>query len=356
MGTRPFVSFDECKQKVSIPEVLERLGIADQFVIRNGTWVGKCPYPSHVHGPSPNTEQFKINLVDGVWLWRCWGDCKSAGNVVQFVMRMLGQSAEHARFFFAEHFGDRLHLGRSGGVNPTARDSPETKKVGEVLVKPAPTETNLTETKIPSAECEYKPIRFLLQVDAAVPYLQNRGITEATAKRFHVGLASKGMMAGYIAVPVWSFPKGKFPAGYIGRWAGEDYNADQGRPRYKLPGNFPKHQFLFGINEALEAMTDKPLILVEGFFGALHCIQNGFPSTVALLGSSLSDEQAALLTDAKRPIVLMLDGDESGRNGMTAAVTKLTAHAFVRSVHLDDGQQPDHLTGTDLRSVLSFAM
>jgi len=356
MGTRPYVSFDECKQKVSIPDVLEELGIGDRFVKRNGTLVGVCPFPSHIHGPSPNSEQFKINLVDGVWIWKCWGDCRSAGNVVQFVMRMKGLSAEHARFFFAEHFGDRLHLGRDGGETPAAKEAPEIKKVGEVLVKPAPTQSNFTESKIPPAATEYKPIRFLLQVDPAAAYLQNRGITEETAKRFGMGLASKGMMTGYIAVPVWNFPKGKFPAGYIGRWAGEDYNADQGRPRYKLPGSFPKQNFVFGINEALEGTNDEPLIVVEGFFGALHCVQNGFRSTVALLGSSLSDEQAALLVDSKRRIVLMFDGDESGRTGANAALAKLAPQAFVRVVHLQDEQQPDDLTATTLRSVLSFAM
>lgn len=68
MGRRPYVSFDECKQKVSIPEVLEKLGLSDRFVNRNGTLTGVCPFPSHTHGPSPNAEQFKINLVGGVWL------------------------------------------------------------------------------------------------------------------------------------------------------------------------------------------------------------------------------------------------------------------------------------------------
>jgi hypothetical protein len=84
------------------------------------------------------------------------------------------------------------------------------------------------------------------------------------------------MMAGYIAVPVWDVPKGEYPAGYIGRWAGEDFDADQGRPRYKLPPNFPKQRDLFGINEALEGADGQPLIVVEGVFGALY------PSTASL--------------------------------------------------------------------------
>lgn len=356
MGTRPFVSFDECKQKVPIPDVLQKMGISERFANRNGTLVGICPFPNHLHGPSPNAEQFKINIVDDVWLWRCWGDCKTAGNVVQFVMRMLGLSAEHARFWFAEHFGDRLNLGRGGGTSPTARDSSEKKEAGEVLVKPAPAQVPKAETKVVVTDSDYKPIRFRLQVDPAAPYLRSRGVSEETARRYGIGLASKGMMAGYIAVPVWHYPKGEFPAGYVGRWAGEDYNADQGRPRYKLPGNFPKQQFVFGINEALEDTSNKPLIVVEGFIGALHCVQHGFRSTIALLGSALSDEHVTLLSSFKRPIVLMFDGDESGREGMEAAASRLLPHAFVRSIRLDDGQQPDNLTSDNLNHALSFAL
>ena len=115
MGQRPYVSFDECKEKVPIPDVLKTPGIADRFQSRKGVLVGVCPFPDHVHGPAPNPEQFKINLVDGAWLWRCWGDCKASGNVVQFVMRMTGLSAEHVRFWFAQHFGDPLTVSRRGG-------------------------------------------------------------------------------------------------------------------------------------------------------------------------------------------------------------------------------------------------
>lgn len=357
MGQRPFISFDECKEKVPIPDVLQVLGIADRFERRNGTLTGVCPFPGHVHGPSPNPEQFKINLVDGrLWMWKCWGDCKASGNVVQFVMRMTGRSAEHVRFWFAEHFGDRLKLSRGRGESQQAAiPAAEMKVAGEVLGKPQPAETKSTEVKIPDETSEYKPIRFRLEVDPTAPYLAERGITEVTARRYGCGLARKGMLAGYVAMPVWDFPKGKFPMGYIGRWPGEDFDADQGRPRHKLPPNFPKQRCLFGINEALEGTAGRPVVVLEGVFGALYCVQNGFPATVSTLGSSLSDEQAGLLIQTGRPIVLMFDGDESGKAGTEAALAKLAPHTFVRAVRLDDGGQPDRLSAAELETVLSFA-
>lgn len=358
MERRPYVSFDECKAKVPIPDVLKVLGLADRFQQRNGALVGVCPFPGHHHGPSPNPEQFRINVVDGkFWMFRCWGDCQAAGNVVQFVMRMTGLSAEHVRFWFAEHFGDRLNLSRNRQESRAPRASPvEMKEAGEVVQEPQPANAKQVESKLPDASGEYKPIRFRLQVDSSVPYLKERGITEETAKRFGIGLANRGVMAGYIAIPVWDFPKGEFPAGYIGRWPGENHDAQQGRPRYKLPVNFPKQRFLFGLAEALDGTEGQPLVVVEGFVGALHCVQNGFPTTVAAFGSSLSDEQATLLIATGRPIVLLFDGDASGQEGTEAAAKKLLRHTFVRTVHLDASRQPDDLTPEELGTVLSFAL
>lgn len=356
MGQRPYVSFEEVKAKVPIPDVLQPLGIADRFQQRNGALVGVCPFPTHIHGPSPNSEQFRINQADGVWLWRCWGDCKACGNVVQFVMRFLGLSAEHVRFWFAEHFGERLTVSQGRGDRRSQPTTPaETKMAGEVLQEPRPADENLDNEKVPDGPVEYKPIRFRLNVDHQVPYLAERGIAVETAQRYGIGLVQKGMLAGYVAVPVWDFPKQKFPFGYLGRWPGEGFDASQGRPRYKLPANFPKQRCLFGINEALEETDGRPLVVVEGVFGTLHCVQNGFPATVSALGSSLSDEQIDLLVGTGRRLVLFFDGDESGRAGTAAALQKLAPYAFVRAVTLDDGKQPDDLTVNELEAVLSFA-
>ena len=61
MGDRPYVDFQEVKEKCPIPDVLDKLGLLDQFTRKGDTLTGVCPLPSHVHGPKPNPEQFKIN-------------------------------------------------------------------------------------------------------------------------------------------------------------------------------------------------------------------------------------------------------------------------------------------------------
>lgn len=76
-GKRPFVSFQEIKDKVSLIDVLQVLGLLDRFKIsHNGTRLsGICPLPQHPHGPSPNPEQFKAYIgEEKYFLWKCFGD------------------------------------------------------------------------------------------------------------------------------------------------------------------------------------------------------------------------------------------------------------------------------------------
>ena len=112
MAKRPYVSFAEVKEKVSIPDVLQTLGIADHFRVKENAWIGCCPLLQHQHGPQPNENQFRIDCKKGLWLYRCFGDCAETdlggGDVINFVKGMTGLSDAHVRFWFVEHFGDRL--------------------------------------------------------------------------------------------------------------------------------------------------------------------------------------------------------------------------------------------------------
>ena len=82
---RPYISFAEVKEKCPIPEVLEKLGLLEKLTRKGDKLSGVCVLPSHVHGPSPNPEQFKIDRRKGEWLWHCFG-CDHGGDVIELVM------------------------------------------------------------------------------------------------------------------------------------------------------------------------------------------------------------------------------------------------------------------------------
>lgn len=347
--SRPFVSFHEVKERVTMPDVLAVLGILDQFKGRGESLTGVCPLPAHRHGPMPNPDQFKINRKDEVWLWRCFGDCQRGGDVIEFVKAMTAYDNAHVRFWFAEHFGDRLTL-----TKPREEGNGEPKK-GEVeketaredrLVVDGTQAAPVTTPNLPSPSSELKPLRFRLQLDPQVPYLKERGLTEETVARYGLGLCRKGLLAGYVAIPVYRYPAEpeENPVAYLGRWPGEDYDEAAGRPRYKWPEGFAKSHVVYGLREALDDTDGQPLVVVEGVFGVFHLAQQGIRTAVSVCGSTVSDEQAALLASTGRRIVLCFDGDEAGRTGMRAAAAKLIRRAFVRVATLADGQQPDALS------------
>jgi len=347
MAKRPYVSFAEVKAKVPIPEALAALGLVDRFQRNGEVLTGICPLPAHKHGPHPNPEQFKINRKDGVWLWHCFGDCKKGGDVVELVKEMTGYDDAHVRFWFAEKFGDRLALGKPRGRETPEKDAADEEPEGEApQVPPAKASTP------PEKPAPLKPLRFHLILEPEAPYLRKRGLTAETIQRYGLGLCSRGVLKGYVAIPVygWPHPEDANPLAYLGRWPGDKDTPD--RPRYRWPEGFPKSRVVYGLAQAMEGTEGQPLIVVEGPFKVYHLVQGGFPATVAIFGSSLSDEQAAILVGTGRRIVLFFDGNEAGQTGMRLAAAKLITKTFVRVVRLPEDKEPDDYGPEQLRELL----
>ncbi len=84
-------------------------------------------------------------------------------------------------------------------------------------------------------------------------------------------------------------------------------------------------------------------MLVEGYFDAILLHQSGLTNAVALCSASLTAEQVKLLRRFEcQEIVLILDGDDAGRRGVTRAAAALLATAMpTRVVVLPTGEDPD---------------
>lgn len=78
---------------------------------------------------------------------------------------------------------------------------------------------------------------------------------------------------------------------------------------------FKKGNILFNYHRARDAVRlSKQVVLVEGNMDALRMYSCGIKNTVALMGTSLTNEQIVLLQKLRVPIVLMLDNDSAGEN------------------------------------------
>lgn len=345
---RPYVVFKQIKERIRIAEVLKVLGLEERFKKAGDGLMGVCPIPSHIHGPMPNPEQFKIGRKDGTDVWHCFGDCQRGGDVIEFVKAMTGYDNAHVRLWFAEHFAERLDLKKSKEAKP---------EPAQPSAIPAPTSSPpAAPAAAPPAAAPpepLKPLKFYLRLDPNAPYLKTRGIEPATIQRFGLGLCGKGILAGYIAIPIHDYPSNNLVA-YLGRWPGQDFDEAAGKPRYKWPSEFPAHRVVYGLQQALEGTEGQPLIVVEGPFKVFHLYQNGFPNAVSCFTASLHEEQAAILAATGRPIILMFDGNEAGYKGMRAAAGKLICQAFTRVIKLPDGKEPDDYSRPELQALLTL--
>jgi hypothetical protein len=183
-----------------------------------------------------------------------------------------------------------------------------------------------------------KPLGFALDLDPGHPYLVERGVPGLVIQPFGLGYCGKGIMAGWLCIPIHN--AGGELVAYAGRWVGSEADLPAGEEKYKLPQGFHKSLELFNLHRVKGC---RHVGVVEGFFGALRLHSLRKPA-VALMGSSMSDAQVALLREhcpELRHVTVMLDGDEAGRTAAEDVAVKLARHWWTRIVSLPDGAQPD---------------
>ncbi len=113
---------------------------------------------------------------------------------------------------------------------------------------------------------------------------------------------------------------------------------------------FNKRKNLFGLNLAKKSKQGY-LILVEGNIDVVALHQYGFDNAIASLGTSLTEEQAALMTRYADQIVLIYDGDKAGQNATQRAIPILEkAGLQVKVLQIEGAKDPDeflHKFGAD---------
>lgn len=213
---------------------------------------------------------------------------------------------------------------------------------------------------------------YLLKQDRgekALSYLQNRGITMETMKKFGLGYADryrddlykylrgKGFSdldlkdSGLVSIDERGatdkfFNRVMFPIldvqnrviGFGGRVLGD------GMPKYlnsKETILFEKSRNLYGLTYAKKAR--KPYFIVcEGYMDVITMHQAGFDNTVASLGTAFTSQHAMLLKRYVNEVVLSYDSDTAGQNAALRAIPILKeVGCRVRVLDLTPYKDPD---------------
>jgi DNA primase len=104
---------------------------------------------------------------------------------------------------------------------------------------------------------------------------------------------------------------------------------------------FNKRKNLFGLNLAKKTKQNY-LILVEGNIDVVALHQYGFDNAVASLGTSLTEEQATLISRYTEQVVLIYDGDAAGQRATQRAIPILEkAGIGVKVLQIRDAKDPD---------------
>jgi DNA primase len=88
------------------------------------------------------------------------------------------------------------------------------------------------------------------------------------------------------------------------------------------------------------------------FFDCIRVHMAGCPHVVALMGSTMSEQQEDLLATHFKGIVLALDGDDAGKQAAHEIALRLARRAFVRIAPVPDRKQPDELSEAELKKIL----
>jgi DNA primase len=332
---------------VSARTELRRAGVNSYF--------GLCPFHQE------RTPSFHVRPDEKHY--HCFG-CQASGDPFDFVMETEGIDFKGALESLASRFG--VHL-QTEDEDPAAASRRERRERLHALLGRAATYY----------------VRYLTEAAEAAPardYLRARGFTDETLKAFRVGYAPSAWdrmllasrKAGFsdeelLAVGLVQRSKTRqgsvydrfrerimFPAADSrGRVVGFGARAmrDNQLPKYLNTSDgelYHKRSVLFGIDLARPAAAKAArMILVEGYTDVLALHQAGLTNAVAIMGTSLTEEQVSELervVGGSGVLELCLDADRAGQEAMLRAAQLAEGRNLdLRVVPLPEGLDPADL-------------
>ena len=305
-------------------------------------WKCICPFHDD-HKPS-----MKINTARNIY--HCFV-CDAGGNILDFVMEMDGVEIRPAAKLVAEicNIDTSQTKEKSRAIKPTQKKE---KPKRASIAKQA--SSQISKFDSPKSESDNlpvnKPLSFELKnLITDHPFISERGISEEIRLEFGIGVATRGIMKDRLVFPIHN-TDGQLVA-YCGRYVGN--GIPENEPKYKQPSNFKKEIELFNWHRVKDMESDTPLILVESFFSVLKLHEIGF-ACVALMGRSLSEAQIAILTDANiSEVILLLDGDDPGRDAIIKIGRDLlAANINCQAPVVPEDFNPHEVSSKELRILL----
>ncbi|MDX9691081.1 MAG: DNA primase [Acholeplasmataceae bacterium] len=309
-----------------IDEINEKTAIVDlvsEFVSlskRGKNFMGLCPFHQE------KTPSFSVSPEKNIA--KCMS-CGEGGSPINFLRKIKNISFEEAASTLAERAGITIKTVKRQ-VDPNESDYKLMKEVANFY------QFNLNHSE---------------KGQEALNYLMTRQMTDDSIKHFMLGLApsygqtlfnvlkDKGyavsdmirlgvvkqaddgayydLFTDRIIFPITN------PKGEVVGLSGRTINAKEQVKYINSPETtiFKKGQLLYHFYEALpEIRKSKQVILYEGFFDVISSYQAGIKHGVATMGTSLTKDQAKLISQVTQSIIIAYDGDSAGIKAADQAI------------------------------------
>ncbi|MDU0296447.1 DNA primase, partial [Paraclostridium sp. MRS3W1] len=332
---------EEIKSRSDIVKV-----ISDYIKVQQSgiNYKGLCPF----HGEK--TPSFYINTSKQIY--KCFG-CGEGGDVINFVMKIENLEFMDAVKLLAKDCGIEIN------TNMDEQSKIRMEKVKKIQ-------------DINTEAARYYFSNLIKEKNYGYEYLRRRGLDDKIIKKFGLGYAPKAwtnlmeylISKGYdketlVECGLVTYKKdgNKYYDRFINRviFPIFDYRGnvigfggrvlDDSLPKYlNSPDTlaFNKKYNLYGLNFARKNITDRTVILVEGYMDLISLYQYGIRNVCATLGTALTIDQGNLLKRYVDTVVISYDSDDAGVKATLRAIDILTSVGInVKVLNLKDVKDPD---------------
>lgn len=334
---------DELNARCDIVDIVSRYVSLKK---KGSNYFGLCPFH--------NEKTPSFSVAPDKQIFYCFG-CGKGGGPIRFIMDAEGLDFPDAvRFLAKEYNMEVLETG----------SSPQTRHVRERALEA------LTE----AARFFYAQLHGP-QGAQALAYFQRRRLSKKTLNNFGLGYAPDSFHALLDAMTQKGFTKEELEAaGLIVRSdRGTYYDKfrnrvmfpiidmrgdviafggrvmDDSKPKYlNSPETivFNKRRNLFAMNRAKKTKSEY-FLLAEGYMDVIALHQAGFDSAVASLGTSLTEEQARLLSRHTKTVIVCYDADTAGQSAAQRAIDILKKTGIrVKILKIPGAKDPDEFIKT----------
>ena len=330
-----------------LDEIRDRTDIVDLIgeyvdLKRSGSnYMGLCPFHSE------KTPSFSVSPSKSIF--KCFG-CGVGGDVITFIMKRENLNFPEAVEFLAEKYNVRLSEYKD--ENKEARD--KRNRLYDI-----------------NREAAMHFLNNLSFSPKAQKYLRDRGLSDKTIRAYGLGYSKDSWTDLYDHLTKLGYKEEELldlnliskskNGNYIDRFrdrvmfpiinrnnkviAFGARGFGDAKPKYLNSRETPifhKGSNLFNMNIISRESSRQRIILVEGYMDVISLYNSGINYSVASLGTSLTEDQAAIIKKMAKDIYICYDSDKAGINATSRAIDIfLSKSCKPKIIELEGGLDPD---------------